>query len=169
MKALALRIVVAFLAVAVVTNTADAQRRRVRRARARAAAGSERPEFGGHVGYSFDAKAAIIGAQASIPVARQVDFYPSFDFYTVGTGTLWGLNFDARIRPPVSYRYGYLGAGLNLLHGSGGGASNTDTNVNLFGGVEGQRGRIRPYAEARLIVGNGSSFQIQGGVNFPLR
>jgi hypothetical protein len=121
------------------------------------------------VGYNFDAKAAVIGAQAALPVARQVDFYPSFDYYTVSNATEWGLNFDARIRPPGPYRYGYLGAGLNVAHTSAGGVGNTDTNVNLLGGLEGKRGQIRPYAEARLIIGNGSSFQIDGGVNFPLR
>ena len=76
----------------------------------------------------------------------------------------WSLNLDARLRPQVANRNGYLGGGINLTH-----TTETKTNVNLFGGVEGRRGGIRPFAEARLIFGNGTSFQVQGGVNFPLR
>ena len=167
MKSLALRIGVALLAIAVVTTAADAQRRRARRGGA--AGPGDRAQVGGHVGYIFDGSHALIGAQASFPIARQVDFYPSFDYYFVSNATLWSLNFDARILPPGPYRYGYLGAGLNVAHASAGGLGDTQTNVNLLGGLEGRRGRIRPYAEARLILGHGSSFQIQGGVNFPLR
>jgi len=166
-RLLALRTVVAFLIVALATTTAHAQARRARRA---GAGPADRPQIGGHVGYIFDGGNAFIGAQASLPVARQVDAYPSFDYYFVSGATLWSLNLDARFRPRGPYRYGYLGAGLNLSHASVSGfGSNTDTNLNLFGGLEGKRGRMRPFAEARLIVGNGSSFQIQGGVNVPLR
>lgn len=165
MKSVALRIVVSLLAGAVVTSTADAQRRHSRKGHAGTA--SVGPGVGAHVGYNFDAQVAVIGAQASFPVAQQVDFYPSFDYYA-SDATTWAFNFDARLRPPAPNRGGYLGAGLNLTYASAGGSSDTQTNVNLLGGLEGQRGRIRPFAEARLTVGHGSTFQIQGGVTFPL-
>jgi len=161
-KSLALRILVAFLAVAVVTTAADAQRSKRRKGRA-AQASAPRPEVGGHIGYHFDGEVALAGVQLAIPVARQVDFYPSFDYY-FSDATQWSLNLDARIRPSASYRNGYLGAGINVT-----GGTDTQTNVNLLGGVRGTRGGIRPFAEARLIFGHGTSFQMQGGVNIPLR
>ena len=164
MKSFGLKIAVAVLALAVVTSVADAQRRGGRGARrgGRGAAPAG-PEIGGHGGYNFDADVAFAGAQLAIPVSKQVDFYPSFDYYFLDQAT-WSLNLDARLRPQVANRNGYLGGGINLTH-----TTDTQTNVNLFGGVEGRRGGIRPFAEARLIFGNGTSFQIQGGVNFPLR
>lgn len=169
MKSFATRILVAFLALVLVTTAAAAQQRRTGARRARSGAGVA--TFGGHVGYNFDASAAVIGAQASLPITPQVDAFPSFDYYTVSGGTEWAINLDGRLRPPAHYQSAsvYVGAGLNILHASAGAQSNTETNVNLFGGLEGRRGRMRPYAEARLIVGHGSSFQIQGGVSFPLR
>lgn len=167
MKSLALKILVALLALAVVTTTADAQRRSKRKGRGSAAAAG--PEIGGHVGYNFDAEVAFAGAQAAFPVAKQVDFYPSFSYYFVSDATEYSLNFDARLRPQVANRNGYLGGGINLTHVSAMGAGDTQTNVNVFGGIEGRRGGLRPFAEARLIFGHGTTFQIQGGLNFPLR
>ena len=166
MRGIALRIVVAGLALAVVATPAQAQRRRMRGGRAVAVGGG--PQIGGHVGYNFDASNAVVGAQASFPMAPQIDFYPSFDYYTVSNATQWGLNFDLKLRPP-RFRFWYFGVGLNLLHTSAAGTSNTDSHLNLFGGLEGRSGPIHPYAEAREILGNGSAFQLVGGLSFPLR
>jgi len=77
----------------------------------------------------------------------------------VSPGSLWALNFDLKYRPPTRYGAWYVGGGLNLLGGTGG----SDTNLNLLTGLEGRRGRTRPYVEAKFIVGGGSSFQIVGG------
>jgi len=165
-RGLAVRIVFALVAVAVIAAPAEAQRRRMRGGRAVVSAG---PEIGGHVGYNFDANNAVLGVQASFPLAPQVDFYPSFDYYTISNATEWGLNFDLKLRPPSQYRYWYAGAGLNLLHVSVAGASDTKAHLNLLVGLEGPRGSIRPYAEAREILGNGSAFQLVGGLSFRLR
>ena len=54
------------------------------------------------------------------------------------------------------------GGGLNLLHGTGW----SDSNLNLFTGLESRRGRTRPYVEARFILGSGSTFQVAGGLNW---
>lgn len=168
MRTLVLKIVVALLVTAVVAMPAHAQRRRMRGGRAMA---STRPEVGAHLGYNFDADNAVIGAQASFPITPQVDLYPSFDYYTVSNATEWALNFDARLRPIRASRYWYVGSGLNVLHVSAGGVSDTKAHLNLLGGLLGPRGRgqMRPYAEARLTVGDGSSFQIVGGLFFALR
>jgi hypothetical protein len=142
------------LLLVLVASTADAQRRARRRAVA-----SSRPSYGAHIGYNFDADAVLLGAQLSWPMTPQLDLYPSFDYYFQSPGSLWALNFDLKYRPPTRYGAWYLGGGLNFLGGSGG----SDTNLNLLTGLEGRRGRTRPYVEAKFIVGNGSAFQIVGG------
>jgi len=163
-SAWAWRIVVGVLALAVVATPARAQRRRMRGAGVGAGAG---PEIGGHLGYNFDVNNSVLGAQGTFPIGPQIDFYPSFDYYTVPNETDWGLNFDLKLRPPA-LRFWYFGAGLNLLHTSAAGG-NTDRHFNVFGGLEQRRGPLRPYAEAREILGTGSRFQLVGGLSLPLR
>lgn len=126
--------------------------------------------LGPHIGYSFDAEEALLGAQAVFPVAPAFDLYPSFDLYLVSGGSLWALNFDARYRPPMRASVAaYVGGGLNYMRASAGGFSASDTKLNLFGGIESRRMRAAPFGEARLQLGDGSNFQIVGGVHFRLR
>ena len=155
MKGILLRVTLVGLLLVVAASTADAQRR----TRRRAVASSSGPRYGPHIGYNFDASALLLGAQLSWPMTPQLDLYPTFDYYFESPGSLWALNFDLKYRPPTRYGAWYVGGGLNLLRGSGG----SDTNLNLLTGLEGRRGRTRPYVEAKFILGNGSSFQVVGG------
>jgi len=154
---------------ALVTVPVEAQRRPAARPAARATVGY-RPRVGAHLGYNFDVKEGLAGAQAAFPVAPAFDLYPSFDLFFVSGGSLWALNFDARYRPPMRAAVAYFGGGLNYLRASAGGFSGSDTNLNLFGGFESNRMRnVAPYIEGRFTLGNGSSFQIVGGVSWKLR
>jgi len=154
------RTLLVVLLLAVITSGAEAQRRY-----RRVSAGTPGPTYGAHVGYNFDASKALLGAQLSWPIVPALDLYPSFDFY-FGSGSLWALNFDLKYRPPTTYRAWYVGGGLNYTHTSSGGVSNSTTNLNLLTGLEARRGPTRPYVEAKLIVGNGSAFQLVGGLSW---
>lgn len=143
------------------TSTADAQRRR------RAAVGaSTAPRFGPHLGYNFDADALLIGAQLTWPITPSLELYPTFDYYFVDVGSLYSLNFDVKYRPPTRYGAWYVGGGLNYSRSSAGGNSTGNTNLNLLTGLEGRRGRTRPYVEAKFILDDGSSFQMVGGFSW---
>ena len=155
------RVLVVLLLIALTASTADAQRRTRRRAIVNSG-----PSYGAHLGYNFDVDELLIGAQLTYPFTPDLAFYPTFDYYFVSGGSLWSLNFDLKYRPPTTYRAWYVGGGLNWTHASAGGASGSDTNLNLFTGLEGQRGRTRPYVEGKFILGNGSSFQLVGGVSW---
>ena len=161
MKAFFLRVALGLLLVAVVASPADAQRRARRRAAATAG-----PSYGAHLGYNFDVDEVLIGGQLSWPMTPQLDLYPTFDYYFVSGGSLWALNFDLKYRPPTRYGAWYVGGGVNLSHASSGGNSGSDTNLNVLTGLEGRRGRSRPYVEAKIILGSGSSFQIVGGLSW---
>ncbi len=165
MKAILLRVALAVLLVAAVASTADAQGRGRGRGRGRAV-GVAGPRYGPHIGYNFDADALLIGAQLAWPITPRLELYPTFDYYFVDAGSLWALNFDVKYRPPTRYGAWYVGGGLNYSHASAGGTGAGDTNLNLLTGLEGRRGRTRPYAEARFILGDGSSFQIAGGLSW---
>jgi hypothetical protein len=127
----------------------------------------DRARMGPHIGYNFDADALTLGAQMTLPLLRQLDVYPSFDYYFVDPGTLWALNADLKFRPATRRGALYVGGGLNYLRASAGGGTD-DTDVNLLAGVEARRRVHAPYLEARLMLGNGSAFQIVGGFNFLL-
>jgi len=155
------RTLLVVLLLAVITSGAEAQRRY-----RRVSAATPGPTYGAHVGYNFDASKALIGAQLSWPIVPALELYPTFDYYFVSGGSLWALNFDVKYRPPTTYQAWYVGGGLNYSHASSGGVSNSTTNLNLLTGLEGRRGRTRPYVEAKLIVGNGSAFQLVGGLSW---
>lgn len=104
---------------------------------------TSRVHIGPHFGYNFKIEHPNIGVQASFPVARRVEFYPSFDWYLVGEGaSVFGLNGDL--------------------------STDTRAGGNLFLGAESLRGRIHPFAEARVTLRRGTMFQLQGGLNITL-
>jgi hypothetical protein len=155
-----LRALVVLVLMTVTASLVEAQRHR------RAIVTQTGPRYGAHVGYNFDVDNALIGAQLSWPIVPSVDFYPSFEYYFVNPGSLWSLNFDLKYRPPTTYRAWYVGGGLNWSHASAAGVSNSDTGLNLLTGLEGRRGRTRPYVEAKFLLDNGSSFQVVGGISW---
>ena len=158
------RWLVAVVLLAALAGSAEAQRRG--RGRGRAAPATARPHIGGHLGYNFDTDGLLLGAQLTYPITPRVDLYPSFDWYAIDPGSFWALNFDVRFRPPSRYGAFYVGGGINYSRFSAGGGSASDTNLNLFTGLEGRRRRVWPYVEAKLIVGDGSSFQLAGGLSW---
>jgi hypothetical protein len=157
-KGTLLRVTLVLVLLGLAVRTADAQRR----ARSRVVASAPGPRFGPHIGYNFDVKELLLGAQLSWPIAPQLDLYPTFDYYFVSPGSLWALNLDLKYRPPTRYGVWYVGGGLNFLKATGG----SDTNLNLLTGLEGRRGRTRPYVEAKFVIGNGSAFQLVGGFSW---
>ena len=60
---------------------------------------TSRVHIGPHVGYNFKIDDPNIGVQASFPIARHLEFYPSFDWYLVGDGaSVFGVNGDLKWR-----------------------------------------------------------------------
>jgi hypothetical protein len=131
---------------------------------------TSRSHLGARISYQFDAEEFGIGAQLGVPIARRLEFYPSFDYYFVDPGNFWAMNADLkyRISATSSMDWLYVGAGLNVTGFSVGPVDDTDLGANLLAGVEPLRGRIHPFAEARLILGDGSAFQLSAGLNLTL-
>ena len=131
-----------------------------------AQAQTNRLHIGPQIAYDFDIEEFGLGAQLGVPIARRLEFYPSFMWYFIGEGSLWNLNADLKYRViSAQPHWLYLGTGLNISRFTNDGAGNTDAGLNLFAGAESLKGRIHPFAEARLIVGDGSRFQLAGGLN----
>jgi hypothetical protein len=153
---------VVLVLLALTVSTADAQRR----ARRRAIATSSGLTYGAHLGYNFDVDELLLGAQLAWPITPDLALYPTFVYYFVSPGSLWALNLDLKFRPPTRYGAWYVGGGLNYSHASLNGSGAGDTGLNLLTGLEGRRGRARPYVEGKFILASGSSFQLVGGVSW---
>jgi hypothetical protein len=131
---------------------------------------SGRTHLGPRLSYHLDLEKIGIGAQFSVPLTGNLEFYPSIDYFPVSNATFWNLNADLKYRIATeSINWLYLGAGLNLAHRSAGGSDNTRAGVNGFVGIESRRGPVHPFGELRLTVNNGTSGQIAAGLNFTLR
>ncbi|HET9385248.1 MAG TPA: hypothetical protein VFO67_08885 [Gemmatimonadales bacterium] len=157
------RVLLVLMLLVLVASTAEAQRRSRRRGGSAVNSG---PTYGAHLGYNFDIDDMLLGAQLSWPITPDLAFYPQFDYYFVSDGSLWSLNFDLKWRPPTRRRVWYVAGGLNWAHASSGGTSGSDTNLGLATGLEGSRGKTRPYVEGRFILGNETSFQLVGGISW---
>lgn len=132
-----------------------------------AQAQTNRLHLGPRLSYQFDLKKLGVGAQFGVPIARQLEFYPSFDFF-IGAGSIWNLNADLKYRiAAASVRWLYVGGGLNIAR-SGGGTSSTNAGFNLLAGAESLMGRVHPFGEFRFTANNGSTGQIAVGLNFTL-
>ncbi|PYP27128.1 MAG: hypothetical protein DMD55_09310 [Gemmatimonadetes bacterium] len=155
------RIAIVVAGLMVVSTSAQAQRRM----RGGRAVRVERPGVGPRVGYDFDTDHAFLGGQFNFPVGRRWALAPSADFYLGTTGTPYRLNVDVKFHPPTAYGFFYFGGGLAILHASG----NTDTGANVFGGWEGRRyAPVKPFLEARFVFASNTSFNLLGGLNFPI-
>jgi len=130
---------------------------------------THRMHIGPRLSFDFDAEEIGIGAQVGIPIGRRIEFYPSFDYFFVDPGTLWSVNADVKARFfGESLEWLYAGAGLGLERVDIGPFDDTDPGVNLFMGAETLRGRIHPFAEARLRFADRNSFVLAAGLNFTL-
>ena len=144
------------IALAATASTANAQ--------------TSRTHLGPRIGYNFDAEAVTIGGQLSFPIARRLEFYPSADVTLVDNGSMFGVNVDVKYRMPSggSMEWLYLGTGLGIVSRSVNDNDNTDTGLNLFVGAESLRGRVHPFIEGRVLISDGSTAQLVGGLNFTI-
>jgi hypothetical protein len=141
-----------------------------------------------YLGYHFDAEEVHLGAAAQFSLPARIGrarliASPGFDYYPFlesagGAGaSMYMFNFDLLypFETPGSVAP-YVGAGLSLGHSSVSvpnplvpgttlELSDTDAGLNLKGGASFNKGKsVRPFGEAVLLLGNGSTVLLRGGV-----
>lgn len=135
---------------------------------ATAAEAQRRTHAGARASYDIDVEEFAVGAHLSVPVARRLDFYPSFDNYFIRPGSLWSLNADLKFQPARRVNWFYLGGGLNVMNRSIGGFDDTNAGFNMLVGAETRRGWIHPFADARLTWSDSNRFMLAAGLNITL-
>lgn len=167
MKRLAFALTVGLLFVIAAPDNADAQSFKVG-PRATVSLG-EISDVGGDLGIGANARVGI----PSIPV----DGHGAFTYYFANENyTIWSLDINAVYPLPVTGPVSpYVGGGLGIVNSSydyssgnqSVSASDTDTALNLIGGVEFNAGGITPFAELNAgIGGDWDRFGISGGILF---
>lgn len=147
------------------------------------------------IGYNLDAEELHIGSSVQFALPAKIgrsqliaspsfDFYPFIDNGSVGGGdysaSLYMLSFDVLYPVPTAGALSpYVGAGLAMIHASVSydnpsfpsqsfDLSDTDLGLNLKGGAFFATGRARPFAEAVVVLSNGSTLLLRGGMKFQL-
>jgi hypothetical protein len=123
---------------------------------------------GPRTGRDFENHAWSLGAQASLPVGRNLEIRPSGDLFFPRDGdTGWQANGDAafHIGPGGGI---YAGGGLAVAHPGNG---ETKTGYNLFFGLStaAPSDRTKPFAEFRwTFVNDTSPFRLAVGFTYGL-
>ncbi len=125
------------------------------------------PMFGVRIGAYTDAGDPFIGGEMLFKLAPRIYFNPNVEAVLVDHGHFFTINADAHYDLPTHSRaMVWVGGGLAIINASGGGESNTDLGVNLLGGVGVRTGRVIPYAQAKVIIKDGSELVIGVGLRF---
>ena len=134
-----------------------------------ASAQTHRSHLGPHIAYNTEIEELALGVQFSAPVARFLEFYPSFDYWLVERGSLWSLNADLKLRVTgEGLSWLYFGGGLGIFRRSINDVSDNESGLNLFAGFETLEGNVHPFGEIRFNTADNSGPQITFGLNFTL-
>jgi hypothetical protein len=124
---------------------------------------------GTRISYDFQTDEVILGANLTVPISTQIEFYPSLELYLPDRGNKIGFNGDVKVFLPTRASYDlYAGGGLGVVNQNLGDVSNTDVGLNLLFGIGSRIGRIHPYGEARLLLHDDTQLVLLAGVNFTL-
>jgi len=151
---------------------------------------------GPHVGYDADVEELFVGANAVFDLPFQIGDAtlrgnPEFSYFLIGDSpgfsqSLWTITLNALYPLTLEFADTYVGAGLAISRwsfdydgdffskGSGiiiGDLSTSETNLGLNGKVGanfGRESKFKPFAEAGIVIGDGSRIYAQGGARFAI-
>lgn len=124
-----------------------------------------------------------LGGRAAFDLvpASSLELIGSFDYFFPDEPAgmdidYWELNGNLAYAFNVAGAPGfapYVGAGLNVAHGSASfeadpdlSSSDTEAGLNLLGGARFGRSSVKPYAELRFELGGGEQVVLTGGLLF---
>ena len=136
---------------------------------------AERVTLGPHLGYNLDVDDPLLGIESRIDLTNIsssviLQLNPSFSYYFVDNFDL----FNFAVNVPFEFVIGgsslrpFVAPGLGLVHVSAGGGSDTDLALVLLGGLLFRLGVVDPFFQLRVLIEDGSSAELMGGVLFEL-
>jgi hypothetical protein len=133
------------------------------------AAAQADPRFGVRFGYYTEAEAPFLGAEMLFRVVPEIYFNPNVEAVFVDDGHSFTINGDFHYDFLSGRRtFAWLGAGLAVINTDpeGSAEGNTDVGLNLLAGIGTRRGRVIPYAQAKVILKSDTEFVIGVGLRF---
>lgn len=133
------------------------------------AAAQADPKFGVRFGYYTEAEDPFIGAELLFRIVPEIYFNPNVEVVLVDNGRYLTVNGDFHYDFYSRRRtFLWLGAGLAVLNRDpeGPAEGDTDLGLNLLGGIGARRGRVIPYAQAKVILKSDTEFVIGVGLRF---
>jgi hypothetical protein len=127
------------------------------------------PKFGVRFGYYTEAEDPFIGAELLFRIVPEIYFNPNVEVVLVDNGRYLTVNGDFHYDFYSRRRtFLWLGAGLAVLNRDPEGPADGDTDLglNLLGGIGARRGRVIPYAQAKVILKSDTEFVIAVGLRF---
>ncbi|WP_103020822.1 outer membrane protein [Salinibacter altiplanensis] len=107
-------------------------------------------------------------------VEEPVQLAGAFDYYFADDQggadvTIYTIDLNAHYIFPTEETFSpYAGGGLGITSSEVGGISDTDTGLNLVGGVEFDTGSFQPFVQGQVTIGNPDRIGITGGLLFAL-
>jgi peptidoglycan/LPS O-acetylase OafA/YrhL len=121
-------------------------------------------------GVYTDADAFALGGGLLTPLGsnRGWFFNPNIEVALPGDGSVLTLNADLHYDFPTDGGVSpYLGAGPAVVRVSpDGGDADTELGLNLFAGIAGKQGTVRPFAQIKGMFAGGSDVALMGGIRF---
>jgi hypothetical protein len=110
----------------------------------------------------------------SVTTRNKIEGRATFDFFFPDGFDYWQITGDGIYHIPTNSSVEpYVGGGLGFARSSsdspspGLGGSSSDVFLNLIGGLRFRAlGNVRPFAEARFQLGDGSQLVLAGGIYF---
>ena len=133
------------------------------------AAAQADPRFGVRFGYYTEADAAFLGAEMLFRIVPEIYFNPNVEAVFVDDGHSFTINGDFHYDFLSGRRtFVWLGAGLAVVNSAPEEPADGDTDVglNLLAGIGARRGRVIPYAQAKVILKSDTEFVIGVGLRF---
>ena len=135
---------------------------------------AERASIGPHLGYNLDIDDPLLGVESRIDLTNVgssviLQLNPSFSYYFTDNIDL----FNVAVNLPFEFVIGgsklrpFVAPGIGFIHVSNGG-SDTDAALILLAGLLFRLGVVDPFIQLRVMINDGSSADLMGGVLFVL-
>lgn len=125
-----------------------------------------------------DIEEVALGADVRYDLSENVDapiqLAGAFDYYFAGDQggtdvTIYTIDLNAHYVFPTEETFSpYAGGGLGITSSEFGDNSNTDTGLNVVGGVEFDTGTLQPFVQGQITIGDLDRIGITGGLLFAL-